>query len=389
MNPTPEFENAVPLPIILLPASDDTQLDLPLGLDNQTMNPLVECQPVNASATETVVDAELAKTTPSHDMFATATSEPAAGIDIHAYEPNLGQRLRAARETRAWSVTDAAARLHLPSTVVQALESGNYARIGNGIYLRGYMLSYLRLLALPTSLLETLVEPAQAEPPLVTTGAISHPRYLYNRYSVPTIYFILTGLIVVPAVWLTTHGGLEQTLVRIAPLDTPAENSSMNSVVDSSAPAAPLPGVQPVESGVNGPALPSGTISSSNASNADAPLIASFTPVLNPIQSTPSATPTIATAKESGAHHVRLSLTEESWVEILGAEGKRLDYGLLPAGTQHEYYSDGALDIRIGNSNGATLEVDGHAMDLTPYRHSNVARLKLFSESDKASHSDS
>lgn len=388
MNPTPEFENAVPPPIVLLPASNETQLDLPLAVDNQTMNPPVECQPVDASATEAVVAAELAEPTPSSDTVATAASEPAATIDIRAYEPDLGQRLRAARETRAWSVTEAAARLHLPSTVVQALESGNYARIGNGIYLRGYMLSYLRLLALPTSLLETLVEPAQAEPPLVTTGAISHPRYLYNRYSVPTIYLILTGLIVVPAVWLTTHGGLEQTLVRIAPLDTPAENSASTMLVDSNTPATLLPGEQSATSGANPLALSGGTTPAYQP-NVDAPLIASFTPVLNPVQTASPVTPAVVIAKESGAHHVRLSLTEESWVEILGAEGKRLDYGLLPAGTQHEYYSDGALDIRIGNSNGATLEVDGHAMDLAPYRRSNVARLKLFTESDKASHSDS
>lgn len=389
MNPTPEFENAVPPPIVLLPASDEIQLDLPLAVDNQTMNPPVECHPVDASATEVVVAAELAQSNPSNDTVASAASEPATTSAIHPYAPDLGQRLRAARETRAWSVTDAAARLHLPSTVVQALESGNYARIGNGIYLRGYMLSYLRLLALPTSLLETLIEPAKAEPPLITTGAISHPRYLYNRYSVPTIYLILTGLIVVPAVWLTTHGGLEQTLVRIAPLDTPAENSASPTLADNNTPATLLPGEQSATSGANPLALSGGTTPALNMTNVDAPLIASFTPVLNPVQTASPVTPGVVIAKESGAHHVRLSLTEESWVEILGAEGKRLDYGLLPAGTQHEYYSDGALDIRIGNSNGATLEVDGHAMDLAPYRRSNVARLKLFSESDKGSHSDS
>jgi cytoskeleton protein RodZ len=389
MNPTPEFENPVPPPMLLRSACDKGQLDLALAVDTETMNPPAECQLIAASPTACVDDAESAAPASSIDMIVAAAAEPAAAIDIHAHEPGLGHRLRAAREARAWSVTETAVRLHLPGTVVQALESGNYTRIGNGIYLRGYMLSYLRLLDLPTSLVETLVEPAQAEPPLVTTGAISHPRYLYNRYSVPTIYLILTGLIVVPAVWLTTHGGLEQTLVRIAPLDTPAENSALSTLVDSNTPATESPGEQAATSGVNLLALPRGTTPTSNANSTDAPLIASFTPVLNPAQTVSPAAPAVMSAKESGAHHVRLRLTEESWVEILGDEGKRLDYGLLPAGTQHEYYSDGALDVRIGNSNGATLEVDGHAMDLAPYRRSNVARLKLFTESDKASHSDS
>jgi len=33
--------------------------------------------------------------------------------------------------------------------------------------------------------------------------------------------------------------------------------------------------------------------------------------------------------------------------------------------------------VRIGNANGATLEVDGKARDIAPYRHSNVAHFRV------------
>src|SRR4029077_16302842 len=53
------------------------------------------------------------------------------------------------------------------------------------------------------------------------TGKVSRSRYLFDRYSVSATYLILTALIVVPAVWLATHGGLEQNLAHTTPLDNP------------------------------------------------------------------------------------------------------------------------------------------------------------------------
>lgn len=386
MNRTTEQNNGALLANTTLSAAREAaQLNLPLAVDNQIMSAPMESKSASSSAMEVTAMLNPQNMDESSNVIVTDSESLVADVALSLESASLGQRLRAAREARAWSVADTSARLHFPGTIVQALESGDYARIGNGIYLRGYVLSYLRLLGLPISLLENLVERVQLEAPLITTGAISRPRYLYNRYSVPTIYLILTGLIVVPAVWLTTHGGLEQTLVRIAPLDTPAEKLPLN-IVPASNTSHSL-AAQIASTGTIAPAVEAGMAPASNIVSAETPLVASFTPYMNAKSASPH-TPSMTMLKDIGAHHVRLSLIEESWVEILDIDGKRLDYGLLPAGTQHEYYSDSALDIRIGNSNGATLEVDGHAMDLALYRRSNIVRLKLFSDSEKASHSD-
>jgi cytoskeleton protein RodZ len=83
------------------------------------------------------------------------------------------------------------------------------------------------------------------------------------------------------------------------------------------------------------------------------------------------------TAVNPGEHRLRLNLAEASWVEITASDGQKLEYGLLPAGSSRSYDAIKPLDVRIGNANGATLEVDGKSRDIAPYRHSNVAHFKL------------
>jgi cytoskeleton protein RodZ len=60
---------------------------------------------------------------------------------------------------------------------------------------------------------------------------------------------------------------------------------------------------------------------------------------------------------------------------------------LLPAGTVRSYASDKPLDVRLGNCNEASVEIDGKTLDLAPYRHANVAHFKLASGEATLSHS--
>jgi cytoskeleton protein RodZ len=96
-----------------------------------------------------------------------------------------------------------------------------------------------------------------------------------------------------------------------------------------------------------------------------------------PAAAAAAAKPEPSAPAASGEHRLRLSLAQESWVEIVATDGQKLEYGLLPAGSTRSYDSAKALDVRIGNANGAALEVDGKEMDLAPYRRSNVAHLKI------------
>jgi cytoskeleton protein RodZ len=304
-----------------------------------------------------------------------------ASIDV---PESLGLRLRAAREARGMRCEEVAQKLKLPVATIQALEADRYERIGEGIYLRGYLTKYLQLLELPRVLAERALSAQETLPPLITSGTVSRPRYLFQRYSVSALYLILTGVIIVPAVLLAMRGGFEPTLAQITPLDTPE-------------PTAPVP----TPTANHGPAsdsTPTTTIAAPLPAAAqgsdETPLVASLTPfpaskhdANDAGDAERTATEKTTTPSSPGAHRLRLSLTVPSWVEIVANDGEKLEFGLLPAGVVRDYSSDKPLDVRLGNSTGAAIEIDGKAQDLAPFRRANVAHFKLSGGDVAVSHS--
>src|ERR1700675_4768995 len=63
----------------------------------------------------------------------------------------LGQRLKAERERKGLSAQKAADQLHLDGWVIDALESGDYVRIGPAVYGKGHLKRYADLLGLPAA----------------------------------------------------------------------------------------------------------------------------------------------------------------------------------------------------------------------------------------------
>lgn len=301
-----------------------------------------------------------------------AIPEPAAG------QPSFGQRLRTAREAKGLSHSDIAQRLRLPLRLIGRLEADDYSGMEQGVYLRGYLSSYARLVGVPTVAAETIASQHTHAAPLVATGKVSRSRYLIDRYSVSATYLILTGLIVVPAVWLATHGGLEQNLARTTPLDTPT-TIQVPAQTQADAPAADNTIADAVTDTATLPSDATTSAAATDAPKQEQPVVASMTPFSTPAAS-PAPTQDATSHVGSGAHSLTLKLSQASWVEILGTDGSKLEYGILPAGSERTYSSDKPVSVRLGNAEGAEVKVDGKAIDLAPFRHANVARLRVFGE---------
>jgi cytoskeleton protein RodZ len=112
-----------------------------------------------------------------------------------------------------------------------------------------------------------------------------------------------------------------------------------------------------------------------------------MTPFASTTPSVDTSTVADGTAVPAGQHTLKITLAEPSWVEIAAADGQKLEFGLLTAGTTRIYHSAQTIDARLGNVTGASVEVDGKAQDLTPFRHANVAHFKLSSGDTTISHS--
>lgn len=289
-------------------------------------------------------------------------------------EMGFGARLRTNREGRDLDITTCAQALHLPTRVLRKLETDDYAGIDSHVYLHSYLRKYGDYLGVPRSEVDTCLDTLHvAQPALVSSGGIPRSRYLLERYATAATYLVLTAVIVVPIVWIGLKGGLNQEVARLAPLDSAPVATSQGQIKSSATPDAKH---NDAKAAANRAAFSS-----------DQPLQASLAPFSaldNARAMSTPVTPPMAMAIDAGRHSLTLTLPAKSWVEIIDADGQRLEYGLLPAGTHKTWSSSDALKVSIGNAAGATVSVDGKALDLQPYQHANVARFQVQIDNGKA-----
>ena len=289
-------------------------------------------------------------------------------------EPSFGTRLRAARKAKGLDLEACGHALKLPARVLRQLEGGQYDGIDYQVYLGSYITKYGRHLGLDDALIQAEVSRIrrQDEPQLVATGGISHSRYLLERYATAATYVVLTAVIIVPMVWLGVRGTLNRDISHFAPLDAspvaqqelPASAATLGSTAAGATAAAPA------------------TTPASHAEN-DQPLLASMVPNMSVDPVKPPAVSVPAVDEAVAGHSLTLSLAEASWVEVIAADGSRLEYGLLPAGSHKTYHSEQPLEIRLGNASGAQVSVDGQVLPLDAYRRANVAHFRLDLEDGK------
>ncbi len=280
----------------------------------------------------------------------------------------LGERLMAARQACGLSLGSCAQKLRLPTAVLRRIEQHGIDSGDSPIYLRSQLHGYARLLGVPAVEVDAALARLESrEPPLVMTGNVSHLRLAIERYATAATYIVLTAVIAVPVVWIGLRGGLDRDLVHIEPLDAPA-----------------LTQVQPAPRRTVGADMRVRTQSAA-ATGSEQPLLASIAafPALEQGAKAPLPAPPVPTAGAAD-HLLQISLSAPSWVEVTAADGKHLEYALLPAGTTRTYRSTQALQVRIGNADAASVELDGKPYPLDDHRHANVASFSIDAPSGRA-----
>jgi cytoskeleton protein RodZ len=302
---------------------------------------------------------------------------------------SFGSRLRAAREARGLDLETCGHALHLPVRVLRQLESNDLGSIDYQVYLGGYLRKYGRYLGIDEAEIEAVVAKFKpAQPKLVATGGVSHSRYLLDQYAKAATYVVLTLVIAVPTVWLGMRGTLTRDMSRLAPLDaTPVAQQDAPPPAASGSTANAVTNASAVAQTTATDSAPASSASSPHAA-ATQPLLASMVPVPNLDTDVAIAPPPAGNAPAvsagSGAHSLTLTLANSSWVEVIGKDGSRLEYGLLPAGTNKTYRSDQPLEVRLGNATGAQASVDGQPVTLDAYRRANIAHFRVDIQGGKA-----
>lgn len=296
--------------------------------------------------------------------------QDAAPTPDHSVDNTPGARLRQAREAAGLSVAEAAEQLRLRTALVDAMERGDLATLGAPIFARGYLSSYARLLDLPADIVDELYprEEVVAAAPLRSSSRISHGRFLIDRYARRLVYVALTASIVVPVILLATRDHLPDPAALLAPLDESMALDGDNATIQLD-PRGQLAR----RSDDMGPPAPS-----------EQPVMASLTPFYTSSRSAApaaAAAPTVATVTEEG---LVLTVTGESWVEVVDHDGTRLVHELMRNGDRHQVDPARVARVLLGNASAVEVHLDGTEVDTSEYRRANVARFTVSSDGSLA-----
>jgi cytoskeleton protein RodZ len=70
----------------------------------------------------------------------------------------------------------------------------------------------------------------------------------------------------------------------------------------------------------------------------------------------------------------------DSWVEILGSNGEKVEMDLLRAGSRRSYNTAPPIRLLLGRASSVEVFHNGKKVDLAPYTRGNVARFTLSAE---------
>ena len=298
--------------------------------------------------------------------------------------------LRAAREMRGLSVHQLAQELHVSDAMIAALERGDYAALGEPVFVRGHLRNYARAVGLAEAEVLARYEQTQnkpAAPTLVTTAPITgmSPKARDRSVKLASGAVALVLLVLAGTWW--EHRSDEaptaapgQTAVTALPAPATAPVSTVADLGDQAAPAAApaqKPAVTPTPVASKPAAAP--------AAEAPKPAVAAVTHVSHetkPATAAPAPVHAQQVTVGAGDGHdltrVKFTLTSASWVEVYDSLGKRLYYDLAPAGDTLDLSGAGPLQVFLGNAPGVTVELNGEPFDIKQYsRTDNTARFKL------------
>jgi cytoskeleton protein RodZ len=261
--------------------------------------------------------------------------------------------------------------MHLDRWVIDALEADEYQRIGPTVYAKGHLKKYAALLGLPTA---EILAGFESHAPPRTDAPAAGPSMLLStrddssssgRGSLMQVGGAVAVAVLLAVLWWrpwhprtkAPHAPSPVAVVHSAPSEKPVETGLV-----SSASAAPL---TPAPSAASAP----GSIGSAPAASPPAP-------AANAGVSTATDAP-VAPVAGAGRARLRLSFSEDSWVDIHDATGKRTFAGNGLANSVKTLSGLAPLRVYLGFGSGVQLEINDRAVAIGPqFFAGDVARFE-------------
>jgi cytoskeleton protein RodZ len=259
----------------------------------------------------------------------------------------LGQRLRAERMRRGMSTQKIAKGMHLDEWVIDALEAGDYQRIGPEVYAKGHLKKYASLLgvsATAPAAEETQSTAAAAyPPPIVRLDTPKETHAAWPRLGTVAAVAILAGGVFW---WRESHQGASAPAPAAPPPPqalasngAAAENPAAASEQDTSEEAV-------VQQELKATARPAMMTQPEAAAAAG----------LEPRSAAADLTPGVGKAR------LRLSFSADSWVDIRDYSGKRIYQGNGRANSVKTVAGTAPFRVYLRSASGVQLQLNDRAV---------------------------
>lgn len=289
--------------------------------------------------------------------------------------------LRQAREASGLHIAAMAAALKVPVRKLEALEAGRYEELPDMTFARALASSACRQLKIdPAPVLQQIpvargpqlgeVQQSINAPfkapgdsmPFNPAGWLSRPAVL------AAIAVLLAALVVL--LMPSTEGIAPEALMPpgTGPTDVAPAETTPTEAAQAAEPATPVNTASAAASSVSA-TLPS------LATPAPAPLSVAAVTASVALPSVRNTTTTTTTTASSAL--LSISVTGESWVEVVNGKGGTVVQRMLKAGDVLDFSSAPPYAVVIGRADVAQVIVRGKVMDITPYARNSVARFEV------------
>lgn len=341
-------------------------------------------------------------------------------------KPDLGARLRHARETQGLGIDELATELRISAAALSALEDCRFEALGAPVFAKGYLKQYGARLGLDVRELIRAYELAAGESqfemaPLrkirlrddrqirswllaglafsLVIGFLAY-WWLGRGNGLPDFPWIGTGsdssTVAVPSVTpdvpaRPAAGSAQPTASRASPAAEAGARARASAAAAAEADAAAIaPAAAEPPASPDLPAAAGGNAGGDGVSTSPIGSTAAGIPPPGPasdsaavsgptaaaVASTAAANATVTATGDAAASPVpatpgsgdfagpalEVLFVEDSWAEIIDQDGNRLFYNLGRAGTRARFPADRNLNLLFGNARGVELSLDGEAL---------------------------
>ena len=265
---------------------------------------------------------------------ATEESKPS----IKQSSQSIGQILKNARIDQKIEIQQVCKQLNLSTHVIEALESDNYENLPEIAYIRGYIVSYCRLLNLDSFLvLKKLVadDPSLSISNAITSGVRSSSASNQSIFSSRFLFIAFFAAIVGAGLWYYLQNS-SSTIVEPSLTNTPVANEETTDENEQT------------------------TVVANSNTQAEETLVQ-----------------TDDVVAEDKKQLLELEFGAVSWVDIENNDKERIVYKSFPRGEKYQVKAALPLKIFIDNAQGVFLRYEGRLIDLKPYITEGYAKFTL------------